>query len=261
MNVGRPIGEDDLQAYVDGALDERRRLAVEDYLRARPELARRIALDRDLRAALRGALRPVAEEPLPAGLDVRRLLERRTALRKRRLGPRRAAAALLLLLAGGGAGWTLRDAREAPKAGIAALAQEAADSYGVYAPDRTRPVEIAAADAEQLVDWASARLQRPVSIPDLSASGYAFIGGRLVSTPHGPGVLYLFDDGEGTRLALLSRNMAVDREAPMTLQDSGDVTAVTWARDGLGFSLVGPVAGSELHPIADAARAQLERAT
>ena len=80
-----------------------------------------------------------------------------------------------------------------------------------------RPVEIKAADAPQLIKWASRRLERPVSIPDLSGAGYGFIGGRVVPTPHGPAVLYMFDNGNGTRLTLLSRNRAIDRDTPTKL--------------------------------------------
>ena len=42
-----PIGEDELQSFVDERLDEPRRAAVEAYLARHPELAERIAAERD----------------------------------------------------------------------------------------------------------------------------------------------------------------------------------------------------------------------
>ncbi|MFA6117579.1 MAG: anti-sigma factor [Sphingomonas sp.] len=261
MNGGRPITDDDLQGYVDDAIDSRRRAEVEAYLAGHPQVAERIAIDLALRGAMRDALRPLADEPVPAELNLGRLVDRHQRQRRHwRSGPWQVAAALLLMVMSGLGGWGLRSAREAPRAGIAALAQEATDSYAVYAPDMGRPVEIKAADAPQLIKWASRRLERPMSIPDLSGSGYSFIGGRVVPTPHGPAVLYMFDNGKGTRLTLLSRNMAIDRDTPMKLGNAGRVTSVSWSRDGLGFSLVGPLDEAELHPIADVARAQFNQA-
>lgn len=257
MTAARPITEDDLQAFIDNALDARRHTEVEAWLAAHRDVAERVAADIQVRDTLRAALQPIVEEPVPAELNLLRLRERqKMPFFNWRAAHWHAAAGILLLVAGGAGGWGLRDMQNPPRAGIAALASEASDSYTVYAGDAGRPVEIPAANAPQLVKWASNRLQRPVSIPDISASGFEFIGGRLVPTPHGPAVLYIFDNGEGTRLALLSRNMKVDKEAPMLLENRGDLASVSWAEDGLGYSLVGPLDEAVLHPIANAARAQ-----
>ena len=254
----RPILEDDLQAYVDGALEAERMAEVAAYLKDHPETAARIEAYAGDRARLREGLSPVAEEPVPPELNLARLIEERKT-RADRLGSwRAAAAAALFLLVGGASGWSLRDLSLSPRAGIASLAQEAADSYAVYAADAGRPVEIGAREQTELVSWASRRLERPVSVPDLSGAGFRFMGGRLVATPHGPAVLYMFDNGQGMRLIMLMRNMAVDKNAPMAEQAKGPVGAVSWSRDGLGFSLVGPLAPSALHPIANQARRQID---
>jgi len=67
----------------------------------------------------------------------------------------------------------------------------------------------------------------------------------------------MFDDGRGTRLVILSRNMKVDREAAMTGYDVGNVRSIAWARNGLGFSLIGPLDTAILHSIADRVSKQL----
>lgn len=257
MTSGRPITEDDLQAYVDDALDRHRRVEVEDWLSRHPESAERLAQDIAIRDQLRAALSPIVDEPAPAELNLERLIERHGRKSSSWSFPlARIAAALVLVVAGAGAGWMLRGATLPLDHGVVALTKEAVDSYAVFAPDTGRPVEISASNAPQFVEWASQRLARRVSIPDLSRSGFTFIGGRVVPTPHGPAVLYLFDDGKGTRLGLLARNMARDQNAPMSSSDSGAVNTMTWAVDGLGYSLVGPLKPSTLRPIANAARAQ-----
>jgi anti-sigma factor RsiW len=243
----RPITEDDLNAYVDQALDQARHGDVEAYLAANPDVARRIAAYGRDRDALRAALAPVAAEPAPPELNLNNLI----AARKNAPAPWwRAVAAALLIGAGGLGGWSMHDTLK-PSAGIAALAQEAAASYAVYAPDTVRPVEMRADAKLELVAWASQRLGYPVAIPDLSVAGFRFMGGRLIATAHGPGLLLMFDDDKGTRLVMLTRAMAVDRDKPMKEIAAGPATSFNWAQNGIGYSLIGPVTPAVLHPLAN----------
>src|SRR3546814_8458469 len=73
---GRPIGEDDLQAFVDGRLDAERQVEVAAYLERHADVARRVDGYRRQRDALRAALAPVAEEPVPPELNLARMIER-----------------------------------------------------------------------------------------------------------------------------------------------------------------------------------------
>jgi anti-sigma factor RsiW len=254
MRTPRPITEEDLHAYVDGRLDPARLAEVEDYLEHHPAEAERIAGYAEQRRSLRAALAGPAEEPIPAQLNLASLIEAHRARRPSSWRP--AAAAVLLLGLGGLGGWALPRGIEAPKAGIASLAQEAAESYAVYAPDHIRPCELRAAERSELVSWASERLQRPISVPDLAASGYRFMGGRMVPTPHGPAALFLYDDDQGTRLAMLVRPMEIERDTPLAAQSHGAVSGFAWSDQGLGYSLVAPASARDLHALADEARRQ-----
>jgi hypothetical protein len=51
-------------------------------------------------------------------------------------------------------------------------------------------------------------------VPGLSQSGYRFMGGSVVATAHGAAVLYMYDNDHGTRLVMLTRLMAIDRNTP-----------------------------------------------
>ena len=250
----RPITEDDLHAYVDRVLEPERRAEVADYLGEHPEVARRVDAFAGQRELLRGALAPIAEEPLPPELNLSRMIESRA--RRHSVIPW-AMAAMLLLSIGGFGGWAVRGALQASPGGLVALAQEAAVSYNVYAPDRVRPVEVRASDSAQLVQWVSDRLHRPVKVPDLTASGYRLMGGRLVATSHGPAAMFMYDDDRGSRIVMLTRPMSsADQNAPMTPQSQGDVGGFAWADDGLGYSLVGHAAPESLRPIANEVRRQ-----
>jgi anti-sigma factor RsiW len=253
------ITEEDLHAYIDDALNPIRRSEVHEYLNAHPDVAQRVDALINQRNALRAALQPIAEEPIPPQLDLARLSAKQH--QARHVVWRSAAASVALLALGAIGGWVAKGFYGPPQAGIAALAQEAATSYRVYAPDGLRPVEFDAARTNELLSWISGRLQRPIAVPDLAKAGYHFIGGRLVATPHGPAALFLYDDVHGTRIAMLVRPMAIERDAPMSEHSDGSVAGFAWATEGLGYSLVATGPAKALHPLADEARRQINRET
>jgi anti-sigma factor RsiW len=249
----RPVTEDDLHAYVDHALESERRAEVAAVLESHPDVARRVGAFSVQRDVLRAALAPIAAEPLPPQLDLSRMIVRR---RRRTMPAWWAVAALLLMSVGGFGGWVARGVMPASPGGLVALAQEAVDSYSVYAPDRVRPVEVRAPDSAQLVQWLSDRLHYPVKVPDLTTSGLRLMGGRLVATSHGPAAMFMYDDDHGSRLVVLTRPMSTDQNAPMMPRSSGSVAGYAWADGGMGYSLVGPTGAQSLRPIADEVRRQ-----
>lgn len=255
MTGVRPISEDDLHAHVDGVLTAARKAEVDAYLAHHPEVARRVEGFAAQRAALRAHFAPIIDEPMPPELCLSSLIAERA--RPRRLaGWQAAAAAVVLFAAGSGAGWTVRSISQPAGGGIASLVQEAADTYRTFGPDMGRPVEIGAGDRADLVKWVSRRLQRPVVVPDLSASGYRFLGGRVVATPNGPAGMLMYENG-GERIAMLIRPMAIQKNMPMSEHELNGVGGIAWSADGVGYSLVGPSSPDLLHSIADEARRQI----
>jgi anti-sigma factor RsiW len=249
----RPITEDDLHAYVDQLLEPERRADVTAYLDAHPDVARRVNAFSDQRHLLRSALAPIADEPLPPALNLSRIIG------GQRRRPSRlwwAIAAMLLISVGSLGGWIARGSMQVSPGGLAALAQEAADSFQVYAPDRVRPVEVRASDGAQLVQWLSNRLQQPIKAPDLTTAGYRLMGGRLIATSHGPAAMFMYDDDRGDRLVMLTRPMAADQNAPMTPHSKSGVSGFVWADGGMGYSLVGQSAVESLRAIANEVRKQ-----
>ena len=269
MNGGpmdpRPILEEDLHAYVDDELDASRRREVQAYLDQHPEAAGQVKAYAAQRQQLRAVLAPIAEEPLPPSLNLARMVQAHEQRERRdehasrpRWAWRMAAGVVFALGLGTSAGWFLRGHLPGDgDAGIAALAQEATHSYAVYASDTERPVEMGPTQRTELVDWISARLGRKVAIPDLGADGYHFIGGRLVMTAHGPAGLFMYQDADGTRLALTVRPMAVDQDTPLMHPIKGPVGGYAWADRGLGYGMVGASKAEVLHPLADEMRRQI----
>ncbi len=252
-----PITEADLQAHVDGRLPPGRAAEVSDWLDRHPQEAERIKDYRKQRDALRSALDPVLEEPLPASLDLG--LRDRSRDRSTPGRPVLAASLAAALLIGGAGGWTLRGWRTPPNVGTAALAQEAVASYTVYASDPMRPVELDASSRQALDSWFSARLSQPIASPDLEAAGLQLIGGRLVATGHGPACLYFYRDRSGGRVALYIRPMEVDRMDRMQPRSEGLIRGWTWADNGLGFGVFGTAPADFLHGAANLVRARFAR--
>jgi anti-sigma factor RsiW len=254
----RPISEAELHAYLDGALPRERTPEVEAYIEGHPAVAARVEAWRQQRRLLRDALGPIAEEPIPPELNVAALVEARRLPRPTGLW-RIAAACLLALGVGAAGGWGLRGATAPAPVGVAAVGQEAAESYRVYAADPDRPVELGAEHREQLVRWVSQRLRRPVAPPDLESAGYRLLGGRLAPTAYGPAAVFIYQGSGGSRIAVLVRPMAVEKTAKMREHSYGAVGGVSWAEDGLGYGLVGAESPSELHPLADQIRSQIRQ--
>jgi anti-sigma factor RsiW len=92
MTDRRPVTADDLQAYVDAALDPKRRTEIEDYLEAHPEIADRVHGYVQQRVDLRAVFGPIAEEPVPPELNLARMVEAR---RRTTAGSRQARTATI----------------------------------------------------------------------------------------------------------------------------------------------------------------------
>lgn len=258
--MNRPITEDDLHAYVDGALSNSRRADLEAYLTKNTDVAERYARFSAQRDALRAALAPVAAEPVPLNLNLGSMVASRHRLNRSswRIG----AAACLLVFVGGAGGWLLRDLNESDPVGINALAQEAFHAFTVFGVDRGRPVEIAASDSATLRRWVEDRLSHSISLPDLSVAGYQFMGGRLVATQNGPAGFLMYDDKKNGRIAILMRPMRRDQDVPIAEHREGGVVGYAWADNGMGYSVVGGIDTAELlKPIVNEARRQIESRT
>ena len=80
-----PIGEDDLQAFIDGNLSGPRYEAVEAYLAGNPAVQDRVQRDREHRDRLRLALAVKFAEPIPTRLRIATLQAARRASFVRRL--------------------------------------------------------------------------------------------------------------------------------------------------------------------------------
>ena len=250
----RPVTDDDLHAFVDGVLDAGRRPAVERHLAAHPEAAARVAAWQAVGASLREATAWKAREPVPARLDITRLLEARRA---RRWQPARIAAGILVALAvGAGSGWMARG--PSMPTGVASVAMEAAAVHRMFAAGGEFAAPYDAAARAELTAWLSRKLGRPATPPDLSGSGFHLVSGQLVATDQGPAGMYVYHGPRGVRITLFMRPMKKrDMNAPMRPMHGADMAGYVWAQNGLGFSLVATEPMQMLHGLANHIRSDM----
>jgi anti-sigma factor RsiW len=248
-----PIGEDELQAFVDERLDAPRRAAVEAFLVRHPEQRERIAAERRHRAALRAQLQGKADEPVPPRLSIASIRMARRARLMRRMGL--AAAALAIFVVGVGAGWLANDQRPgalvATTAPTTSIAQGATAAYRTFVVEVAHPVEVGVAQEAHLLQWLSKRLGRKLEAPDLTPFGYRLIGGRLLPGGIGAAAQLMYEDSTGRRLTLYVR-AADGTETAFRFQKDGDAATFAWIDQGFGFAVTAMASREELLPIAEA---------
>ncbi|GAA4344586.1 anti-sigma factor [Variovorax defluvii] len=142
----------------------------------------------------------------------------------------------------------------------------AAVAHAVYAPEKRHPVEVAAAEQQHLVQWLSKRLDRPLKVPDLSAQGYALVGGRLLPGGEGARAQFMFERGDGERLTLYIGSLHQESkkaasapvgETAFRYSAEGPVPSFYWVDRGFGYALAGHLPRETLLGLADMVYRQL----
>lgn len=218
------------------------------------------------RDALRGLHRDVLSEALPPAMQAaaRRLAAHRTAVERRARWAQWGGMAAAVLVAFGvgwiaNAQWQLR-----PSGGLARapatqnFVREATAAYVVYSPEKRHPVEVAASEQQHLVQWLSRRLDRPLKVPDLSAQGYALVGGRLLPGDEGARAQFMFENAAGQRVTLylgalddkVSPASSTGQETAFRFASAGPVPSFYWVDHGFGYALSAPLSRDALLALA-----------
>lgn len=254
----RPVGEDDLEAYIDGRLAGAQLAAVEALLATNPALQARVSGDRAVRDALRERLASVAAQPVPSRLRVATLVARRRAALRKLCGA--VAASVLLVGAGVGVGWEARGWGDAGAGRAVAGTPTAVDAIGahrVFVVETAHPVEVAASQQAHLVQWLSRRVGHALKVPDLSARGFELMGGRVIPEAGQAAAQFMYQDGAGKRLTLLVRAGGTEDTRFRFVQDAG-FAAFSWVDDGLSFAIVAGMDRPALLALAEDTYRQLD---
>jgi anti-sigma factor RsiW len=254
----RPVGEEDLQALIDGRLSPDRWEMVETYLKANPDAASRVSAYGEQRAALRALLAFKGNEPIPARLRIASIAAERRRFASRRMAT--VAAALAWLAVGGVVGWSAN--AWLTGANLAAArpdhtARDAIAAHKTFVAEVVHPVEVGANQEQHLVQWLAKRLGRPLQAPDLSSHGFRLMGGRLLPAESGPAAQFMYENGQGTRLTLYVQTGENSTTAFRFAQE-GSVSAFYWIEGGSGYAISAELDRERLLGVAQAVYHQFE---
>ena len=221
VNDRLPPGESDIQAYVDGQLDARRRPLIEAYLAANPDEAARVEAYRVQNALLNDLFAGDMDRPLSGTLAslARRLsrkLERQRTVRRTLA----MAASVTLVVALGYAVLSdlERQADDGDRLAVAAVSQPAAavvNLAGRPRPGQSVAAEIETDDRAKLTDWFAEHVDRtPDPAPNLDGLGLSLIGGRVVSTADGPAIQFLYQGDGGHQVVLFVASSETEAQTP-----------------------------------------------
>ena len=248
-----PICDDELMAFIDGALDPDRQRQIDQLARHDDGLAATIAALRAQRKALRDSLDSVLYEPIP-----QRLLQVETPSR---YAFQRVAAAMAWVAVGIAVGsltsWQYLSRRDSTSAEFSLLnhapdlprfVHQATVAYAVFAPEVRHPVELGSTELQALNVWLSGRLGRHMRAPDLSSMGFTLIGGRLLPAEiDKPAAQFMYEDRQGQRLTVYLRGMAQPTpETAFRYVGEGGISTFYWVERNWGYALSGELSRPQL---------------
>lgn len=241
-------GEAEIHAYVDGRLDEATGARMQAWLDRHPDRAAEIRGWRRDAQQLRAAFGDPPLEAMPSTLNPTNLRTRH----RHRLRARMALAAGLVLALGAGSigGWQAHGMFT--PAGAAPMA-DALQAYRMFATGRHANLDVFQRHAGELQAWLDQRFQRAAPLPDLDASGFTPIGGRLIATDSGPAAMVLYENASGDAISFYIRSPSPRAGMlPRGQRREGQLAAAYWSGEGYNYALVSRADTTDLRTIRDA---------
>ena len=246
------VGEDELNAYVDGELPADRRVVVEAWLAAHPEDAAKVAAWRKQAELIRAHYGAVADEKPPQRFNVNRLARRRHGAIAAAV-----AASVAAFLVGGILGWTVRGVEATGSSDLTRFTADALDAYRLYVVEVRHPVEVPGDQRPHLDAWLSKRVGSPLRAPELDKIGLKLVGGRLLPGPTGPTAFFMYESPSGERFTLYCGRTS-DRDTSLRYTTGPQNAAYYWVDGDVAYVLSGPAERDKLREIAQTAYDQMD---
>jgi anti-sigma factor RsiW len=252
--------EEDIHAYVDGALSGERRARVERAIELNPALAARVSDYFSLNNMFHERYDRVLSEPVPARFVK---LERKRG-RWAANWPRFAGMAAMLVL-GIGIGIGANRSMPFQTASVDStegFVRQAALAHVVYMPAVDRPADIGRDREQDFVHYLSNTLGTDVHPPMLDKSGFELMGGRLLPGDDGPTAQFMYRDARGERVTLcISHRKASANATAFKLYRDGPVNVFYWVDGDFGYAVSGGIDRNTMLELAHDVYAQLTAST
>ena len=238
-----------LMAYVDGELEPEAAREVEALIATDPEARRLVEQFRETATLLRAACADGFYADPMMRLPVRR---RPVVEAWRRYGNLAAVAVVALIMGFGGgmliASWPISDREQ--------LVNEVADYHSVLSKETKHLVEVPASQADDLKVWLGRRLERHLEVPDLSASGLQFAGGRMLVIDSKPVAEFMYTRTDGPPVALCIARLGGDA-TNVRIDRRGDLNLASWQDGKYTYVIAGILNPADAKAIAEHAKTQL----
>jgi anti-sigma factor RsiW len=253
-----------LVAYVDGELSAEMRATVQARVAQDPVAQGKVKDMQDTAALLRAAFGD--SDPKDSDLrdsdlrdsDKDNVVPLKSGRRLRNFGNHpllsgfAAAAAIVLVV---GTGLFMRPFAADDRAEFMA---DVAAYHSVYAQETEHLAEVPASRKDHIEEWLGKRLDRKLSIPDLSAEGWAFEGGRLLAEDDQPiaQLLYTAPGRQPIAVCITHSDQAPSQPPSKTTEyDPGKgIRVAAWDAEGYLYIVVGYLDKPELKLLAEQVR-------
>lgn len=252
------VDEAMLHSYVDGELDDRGRLEVEEWLNGHSDDRARVAEWIAQRQKLHELIDPVLTEPIPESI-IKVSAGRRAGRSFRQFVA--AAAALALFIAGSICGWLLSNVEVGTNGTGRIIAERALNAHRIYASEVRHPVEVEAAQKAHLVAWLSKRLGTPIKAPDLTETGFNLIGGRLLPDDATPAAQFMYQNDAGQRITIYVVANTPSRETAFRIYNKGPIKSFYWLSRACTYAVAGAIDQQALLNVAQLIYEQLSSGT
>lgn len=253
------ISTEKLSAFLDGELPPQDMLEVEHALENDTALQAELEALMHADEALKKHFNRLLTDPVP--LDLAKAIDdfeappvaNSAAPPKPRLwsASMAAAVALCIGLAGGfflgqGSPQSIGQTQVASRGWL----DDIASYHRVYAAQKRHLVEVPASEAQHMQVWLTNTIGTPVVIPDLTAQGLTFEGGRLLVAADKPVAQLLYTDQNGAVVALCMIRTDTPIDGLKNRKD-GAFEMVSWGAGTTNFVLVGDNDREDLTQIAN----------
>jgi anti-sigma factor RsiW len=136
------------------------------------------------------------------------------------------------------------------------LIDEIAEYHSVQSKETKHLVEVPSAEADDLKTWFGRRLERHLEVPDLSASGLQFAGGRMLVVAWKPVAEFMYTRASGPPVALCIAHTGAE-PAGVRVDHRDDLHLASWQEGGYTYVIVGDLSPDEAEALAERARSQL----
>jgi anti-sigma factor RsiW len=245
-----------LVAYVDGELSAEARAAVQALVAQDPVAQCKVKDMQDTAALLRATFEDSgSNDSGPKDNVVPLKPDRRVrSFGKHPLISSFAAAAAIALVVG--TGLFMRPFAADERAEFMA---DVAAYHAVYAQETEHLAEVPASRKDHIEEWLGKRLDRKLSIPDLSAEGWAFEGGRLLAEGDQPiaQLLYTAPGRQPIAVCITHSDQPPSKttESKTTEYDPGKgIRVAAWDAEGYLYIVVGALEKPELELLAEQVR-------